>query len=740
MSRTRTRPAAALATVCAFLALPAAAQATTVAQCDEAAFRAAVAATPDGGTVDFDCDGTITVTGVAGEPAIDPAKSLTIDGTGHDVTISGNDQVALFFNTGDPVTGPRTLTLRHLTLSGGRAANEGGTGVGGAVWNIATLVVDDVDFVGNYADDSGGAIHSQSPFGTVTVTDSSFSGNNVACFTLCGASEFAAGGGGAISTRAGGTTRIERSSFENNYTRFYGAGGAIFGQWTRSNRLLGPIEIVDSVFKNNETRDSINDQSQRFRPGGGAVATVSHPLTITGSTFENNVANSTFAIAHGGAVLVADARQTLAPAPAVSITGSVFTDNRAVATTGLGGAGGALWTRAVSVDADSKEVSVSGSTFTGNVATSSGGAIENLGQLAVSNATIRDNRAAAGGGGGVRTAIGTTQISGSELIDNLTPNCVTDLSGTVVDGGGNTESPGKSCFGRADLAIVKTDSPDPVTAGQDVVYTLSVSNSGPDEATDVKATDALPAGMNFKAAGTSANCVNDAGTVTCDFGSIASGAAPETAQIVVTATTSGAIINTATVQGAEADSASGNNSSAATTQVNAAPGGGPGPPRPTPGPGPDPGPGPTPTPDPGPSPGPDPDPDPGPTPDPDPTIVGTGGADKLIGTPGDDVIDGMGGKDEIEGGGGDDIILGGGSADRIAGNGGDDQLFGGKGNDVLRGGVGDDQLEGNSGNDALNGNKDNDELRGGAGKRDVCAGGTGRDQSTGGCDTTRSIP
>ena len=45
---------------------------------------------------------------------------------------------------------------------------------------------------------------------------------------------------------------------------------------------------------------------------------------------------------------------------------------------------------------------------------------------------------------------------------------------------------------KADLSITKTDSPDPVTAGNDLTYTVTVHNYGPSDAQAVQVTDTLP--------------------------------------------------------------------------------------------------------------------------------------------------------------------------------------------------------------------------------------------------------
>ena len=121
----------------------------------------------------------------------------------------------------------------------------------------------------------------------------------------------------------------------------------------------------------------------------------------------------------------------------------------------------------------------------------------------------------------------------------------------------------------ADLALTKTDSPDPVTAGSNLTYTISVTNSGPDGATGVTVTDTLPASVTFVSASASqgTGCTGTA-TVTCALGSLAS-AAVATVTIVVTPTTAGTITNTASVSAKEADPFTANNAATAVTTVSA---------------------------------------------------------------------------------------------------------------------------------------------------------------------------
>ena len=75
----------------------------------------------------------------------------------------------------------------------------------------------------------------------------------------------------------------------------------------------------------------------------------------------------------------------------------------------------------------------------------------------------------------------------------------------------------------ADLVVTKTGPPDPVLAGSQIVYTVTVLNNGPSTALNVVATDMLPAEVS---SATTSGCVEDLnGVPTCTLGNIASGTA-----------------------------------------------------------------------------------------------------------------------------------------------------------------------------------------------------------------------
>lgn len=85
----------------------------------------------------------------------------------------------------------------------------------------------------------------------------------------------------------------------------------------------------------------------------------------------------------------------------------------------------------------------------------------------------------------------------------------------------------------ADLSFTsKTDNVDPVTAGNDVEWTLTIANAGPSSAEDVEIVDSLPAGTTFVPLASDPSCSAAGQVVTCALGTVAVGSA----SVVIAAT------------------------------------------------------------------------------------------------------------------------------------------------------------------------------------------------------------
>jgi uncharacterized repeat protein (TIGR01451 family) len=120
----------------------------------------------------------------------------------------------------------------------------------------------------------------------------------------------------------------------------------------------------------------------------------------------------------------------------------------------------------------------------------------------------------------------------------------------------------------ADLAIGKSDSPDPVYTSGAVTYTLSVNNAGPNTATGITVTDELPAGVTFgSAAGSGWSCDHADLTVTCTLPSLAPATTSYITLVVTAPITGGTIANTASVSATTPDPDIGNNTATVQTTV-----------------------------------------------------------------------------------------------------------------------------------------------------------------------------
>ncbi len=115
--------------------------------------------------------------------------------------------------------------------------------------------------------------------------------------------------------------------------------------------------------------------------------------------------------------------------------------------------------------------------------------------------------------------------------------------------------------------VTKSDSPDPVFAGNNVTYTITVYNDGPSDATGVSLSDVVPAGTSFVSA--SNGGTNTAGTVTWSLGTIAANANKAVTLVVkVDPSRTTDISNTATATSGVSDPNTANNSAIEGTKVN----------------------------------------------------------------------------------------------------------------------------------------------------------------------------
>lgn len=477
-----------------------------------------------------------------------------------------------------------TLNITNSTFRNN--VNASGAGNGGAIAACGTINISNSSFVDNSTTAGGGALFIRATGGgndggaTATISNTVFSGNT--------AGPDNGSGGGAIHTQGGatGTLSISSSLFLANVGHeSQSAGGAIEnGSMT--------MTITDSAFLNNSARY------------GGALYSAG-PLTVRNSTFSGNSS-----CCDGGAMrlnVAADLENvTMVGNSTTGSGGGIFLDsasfnirNSIVAGNSPGGnfgspfgggpgfheffsqghnvlgetdgiffnagTGDQVGTGASPLDpqvqsaADNASTVMAGSTVGGQT------------PQVVQTMALFQGSPALGGGDPGTPGTGSPTCEAADARGIVRPQPV----GGVCDTGAFEDLTGNGISADTDLAVSKTDSPDPVDVGADITYSVTVTNNGPGVAADVTLTDPLPAGVTFVSASSPAgwNCTTPAvganGTITCTIPILVDGAV-ETFTFVVTpgAAAAPSVSNTATVSATTTDADNSNDTSTAVTTVN----------------------------------------------------------------------------------------------------------------------------------------------------------------------------
>jgi uncharacterized repeat protein (TIGR01451 family) len=143
----------------------------------------------------------------------------------------------------------------------------------------------------------------------------------------------------------------------------------------------------------------------------------------------------------------------------------------------------------------------------------------------------------------------TAPPNGGNVSDSATVSFASDGNGT-----NNTSSAPTTITPIADVVITKVNAgPAGVTAGQNVPYTISVTNNGPSTATNIVVTDPTPANLTFVSATPSQGSCSGTTTVTCNLGSLAANSSPATISMIygTSPSFSGTVTNIASVTATE---------------------------------------------------------------------------------------------------------------------------------------------------------------------------------------------
>lgn len=166
-------------------------------------------------------------------------------------------------------------------------------------------------------------------------------------------------------------------------------------------------------------------------------------------------------------------------------------------------------------------------------------------------------------------AAGTTLANTVAVTTNTSDGDTDDASATATT----------TVAASADLTVTKVDTPDPVTDGSALTYTISVINAGPSNAAAVTLTDPLPAGTTFVSLSVPGgwSCttpsVGSGGTVSCTVASLPIGNSTFSLTVMIAAgTLPGALIDNTASLSSSTDPDTTNNTAHASTTVSSSTG------------------------------------------------------------------------------------------------------------------------------------------------------------------------
>ncbi|MDH3362377.1 MAG: DUF11 domain-containing protein, partial [Gammaproteobacteria bacterium] len=531
------------------------------------------------GTYNLSITGTGENAAATGD--LDISDTLTLTGAGAASTIIDGNGIDRVFHV---LVGP-TVTISDVTIRDGDAAGIDG----GGIWNESNVILSNVTMSNNVARD-GGAIFSQRNPNSLTLSNVTLNGNS------------ATGQGGAIGMKDDNAS-LTFTDVTMSGNSAVAEGGAFFGE-----RVSGTMTRV--VVTANGSNDG----------AGLTIFNGASNITLTDVTVSSNNASR-----RGGGILVDAATTTFSR---VTVDANSCTSERGG---GLHFRGGGLANLTnVTISGNTCDeggginvegghiVNLNNVTVNANGAPSGGGGLRRSGGTLTILNTIVANSTSGGNCSGTIVSSGTNLDSADTCLltspgDLINSNpdlgplqdngglTLTHALGSVsdaIDTGNNTGCPATDQRGvarpidgdvdsvavcdigayeappaiSANLALTKTDSADPVSISSAFEYPLTVTNNGPDDASNVTLIDTLPADVDWQSATPSqGGCVHSGeplgGTVTCTLGTITNGENATVTIAVVAPNTTGVINNSATVSADEADPDASDNTAAEDTTI-----------------------------------------------------------------------------------------------------------------------------------------------------------------------------
>jgi uncharacterized repeat protein (TIGR01451 family) len=174
----------------------------------------------------------------------------------------------------------------------------------------------------------------------------------------------------------------------------------------------------------------------------------------------------------------------------------------------------------------------------------------------------------------VLVTAGSSAAPGTDVISDTAT--ITGADQSLINTGDDTVTAATSIATSTSLSVAKAVTPDPVTAGTNLTYTITVNNAGPSAAGAVVLSDTLPANTTFVSLASPGvwSCttppVGSAGIVSCSISSLAPGSAVFTLTVLVaSSTTAGTVLSNTAMVSSTTTNTNLNTQSTATTTVSA---------------------------------------------------------------------------------------------------------------------------------------------------------------------------
>ncbi|MDX2428678.1 MAG: IPTL-CTERM sorting domain-containing protein [Xanthomonadales bacterium] len=297
-----------------------------------------------------------------------------------------------------------------------------------------------------------------------------------------------------------------------------------------------------------------------------ATGTLSNTATVSASVTDNNAGNDSATDADTVLTPEADLSVTKTDGVTQAIPGETLAYTIVASNAGPSDDNSVALTDVLPAELSCTYTSVAAGGATGNTAAGVGNLAETLSMPVASSVTytvLCDIDPAATG-----TLSNTAVVSGPVLTrqmakdngSNSATNSVSKSSIEVDNNSGNNSATDDDTelTPEAGLSITKTSGVDSVVFGENLTYTLTVTNQGPSDSSGGTVTDVLPAGLEFVSS--VSGCTEVAGVVTCPFGPLSNGSSIDlTFVALVVMSEAGIINNIATVAGNETNPLEDNN-------------------------------------------------------------------------------------------------------------------------------------------------------------------------------------